>query len=214
MPVFLLKRGGYRVFVAFYYVFCTLMCAVYGVQRDAYHFLISLGTLLVPPGLWLVYRIFHLNRSPRLDMLILGYAFLAYPLGACVDFYRRVPGFDKLAHGLSGVLVALLCIVLFVLLKPGRQLQAEDLPLAMVFVFFGSMAVAGLWEIGEYVLSGIVRIDLQRVMATGVADSMRDMIVCMLGTLAALPVLPRLVAGKDGMVVGAVREFLDLNVVD
>jgi len=42
-------------------------------------------------------------------------------------------------------------------------------------MILASIAVAGLWEIGEYTLSGVVGRDLQRVMATGVADSMQDM---------------------------------------
>ena len=201
----------YKVFIGIYYAFCAAMTAAYAFRGDIYHFAISAGTLAAPPLIALMYRILKLRRSPRLDMLIMGFVTLSYPLGACVDLYRRIPGFDKLAHTLSGTFVAVLCIVLFIQLKPGRALTPADVPLALAFAFFGSMAVAGLWEIGEYIVSGIVRMDLQRVQATGIADSMNDMLVCLLGTLAALPAIPKLINGKSGVLVSPVREFISLN---
>lgn len=202
---------AYRIFITAYYVLCAAMTAVYGIKGDIYHLLISAGTLAVPPALRLMYRLLRLKRSGGLDLLIMGFVTLAYPLGACIDLYRRIPGFDKLAHGLSGVFVTVLCVALFIFLKPGRTLSPADVPLALTFAFFGSMAAAGLWELGEYAVSAIVRMDLQRVMSTGVADSMNDMLVCMAGTLAALPVVPRLAKGRSGPLTSSVREFIALN---
>jgi len=201
----------YRAYIAVYYVFCAAITAVYAVKADIYHFAISAGTLIVPPALTLAYRMLCLKRSYRLDMLIMGFITLSYPLGGCVDLYRRIPGFDKIAHALSGAFAAVLCIALFIYLKPGRTLSRADIPLAVIFTFFGSMAIAGLWEIGEYAVSAIVKMDLQRVRATGVADSMNDMIVCLLGTLAALPAIPKLINGKSGVLVSPIREFISLN---
>ena len=53
--------------------------------------------------------------------------------------------------------------------------------------------------------------DLQNVAATGVGDSMQDMIVCMIGTLAALPAAAQLAGGKSGLLSGAVRTFAEKN---
>ena len=201
----------YRIYIGIYYAFCAVMTAAYAIRGDIYHFAISAGTLAVPPLLGLMFRMLKLARSPKLDMLIMSFITLSYPLGACIDLYRRLPGFDKLAHGLSGTFVAVLCIILFIQLKPGHSLSPADVPLALTFVFFGSMAVAGLWEVGEYIVSGIVRMDLQRVRATGVADSMNDMLVCLAGTIAALPVIPRITQGKSGLLISPVREFCEMN---
>ena len=73
------------------------------------------------------------------------------------------------------------------------------------------MAVAGLWEIAEYLISFVVGLDLQRVAATGVSDSMQDMIVCMIGTLVTLPFVHRLCHGKADPLTGAVSAFVELN---
>ena len=203
--------GAYRAYIAVYYLLCAAICAYYMAISDTYHTLISLGTLIVPPGLTLMHRLLKLRRSYQLDMLIMGFVTLAYPLGACIDLYRRLPGFDKLAHCLSGVFVTALCIILFLQLKPDPALTPADMPLILVFSFFGSIAVAGLWEVGEFIISGIVKIDLQRIISTGIVDSMHDIIVCLIGTIVALPTVPRLINGKEGILASPIRAFTELN---
>lgn len=200
-----------RIFFALYLLFSAVLIAVYACQRDVYHLAISLGTPLIFPALWLFYKIFHFRRVHQLDFLIVAFTFLAYPLGSCLDLYRMLPGFDKLAHCLSGVFVSLLCLILYYALKPGHRIERKDAGLAMAFMFFGSMAVAGLWEIGEYILSAIVKIDLQRVLTTSVSDSMLDMIVCLIGTVATLPFVKRLCDGRRGLITGAVEAFVEIN---
>lgn len=200
-----------RAFIVFYCLFSAVLIVVYAIQKDGYHLGISLGTLVVPPAIALFYRILRLKTVHQLNFLVLAFTFLAYPLGSCLDFYRILPGFDKVAHTLSGVFVSLLCLVLYYALKPGHEIARKDAGLAMAFTFFGSMAVAGLWEVGEYLISFVVELDLQRVEATGVADSMQDMIVAMLGTFATLPFAHRLAAGKRDLITGAVDAFVALN---
>ena len=200
-----------RVFLILYYLFSAVLIVVYAIQKDGYHLGISLGTLVIPPAIALFYRVFKLKPVQQLNFLVLAFTFLAYPLGSCLDFYRILPGFDKVAHTLSGVFVSLLCLVLFYALKPAHKVEKSDAALAIVFTFLGSMAVAGLWEIAEYLLSFVVGLDLQRVEATGVSDSMQDMIVAMIGTLATLPFAKRLTDGKRDLMTGAVDAFIELN---
>lgn len=202
-----------RACVLVYLLFSLVLIVVYAVQKDGYHLGISLGTLVVPPAMSLFYRLFRLKRVHQLDVLILAFTFLAYPLGSCLDLYRILPGFDKVAHTLSGVFVSLLCLALFYALKPGHRIEGKDAPLAMAFTFMGSMAVAGLWEIGEYLMSMVVGLDLQRVALTGVSDSMQDMIVCMAGTLITLPFVRRLTDGKRDILTGAVAAFVEINLI-
>ena len=203
-----------RVFVALYYLLSAVLIVVYSVMKDSYHLGISLGTLAMPPLIPLFYRIFRLKSVHQLNFLVLAFVTLAYPLGSCVDLYRYLPGFDKVAHTLSGVFVSILCLILYCALKKEHRVDRDDLVLAMVFTFFGSMAVAGLWEICEYAGSFITGRDLQRVAATGVADSMQDMIVCMAGTVATLPFVRRLALGRHDFITGAVEAFIEKNLID
>ena len=71
------------------------------------------------------------------------------------------------------------------------------------------MAVAGLWEIGEYILSKITLRDMQNVASTGVADSMQDMIVCLLGTLLLLPAVKHLAEGKTTVLNVLIPPFVE-----
>lgn len=202
---------AHRYFRIFY---CALSCAlalVYALRSDAYHFFSTLGTLAVPLGLWLFYRLTRLRPVRQLDLYILAFALLAYTLGTCLDLYRLWPGYDKLVHGLSGVLTSTLCIALFLGLRPNHRLAPDELALAMLFTFFGSMAVAGLWEISEYGVWLATGRDVQHVLDTGVADTMQDMIVCMLGTLATLPALARMARGRFGFIGGAAQTFAHFN---
>lgn len=201
----------YRFSVALWYAVSAALTVVYAVRADMYHLGISLGTFVVPPFIALFHRLLHLRPSWQLNTLVLGFIFIAYPLGSCVDFYRVVPCFDKLAHTLSGVFVSVLCIVLYCALAPARRIGPQDMYLALAFTFFGSMAVAGMWELGEYAVSAIVKMDLQRVAATGVSDSMNDMLVCMAGTIAALPAVARLAKGRRGVLTSPIRAFVENN---
>lgn len=201
----------YRFCVAIWYVMSAALTAIYAAKADMYHLGISLGTFMIPPFIALFHRLFRLRPSWQLNTLALGFIFIAYPLGGCVDFYRVVPHFDKLAHTLSGVFASVLCIALYCALAPAHRIGPRDMYLALTFTFFGSMAVAGMWELGEYALSAIVKIDLQRVAATGVSDSMNDMLVCMAGTIVTLPAVVRLARNRRGVLTSPIRAFVENN---
>ena len=200
-----------RVFVPLYCLASCALAVAYALRLDGYHLGVCLGTLAIPVALRAFYLLLRLERAHQLDFLILSFSVLAYTLGSGVDFYQRFSGYDKLVHMLSGVLVSLMCMALFCALLPGGGPGRREQPLLLAFTFFGSMAVAGLWEIGEYALSFICGRDLQNVAATGVGDSMQDMIVCMIGTLAALPAAAQLAGGKSGLISGAVWAFAEKN---
>lgn len=185
-----------RAFYPFYFAF-NLACALYyGVRWDAYHFGIALGTLLIPALPELFYRLFRLRRVEQLNFCVLAFSFLGYTLGAVVDLYQRIDGFDKLVHTLSGLFVSMLCLCVYCAARPGKKPEADERLLAMLFVFFGSMAVAGLWEICEYAVHAITGRDVQRVLLTGVDDTMQDMIACLVGTLIYLPQVSRFCQGR------------------
>lgn len=200
-----------RVFRWVYVSFGVALIVVYAFQRDAYHLGISLGVPLVPAALALIYRVLRVRPVQQISFSVLAFVFLSYPLGCCVDFYRLVPGFDKLAHTLSGVFVSQLALALYYALKPGHRIEQKDGRLALAFMFLGSMAVAGMWEIAEYFLNLLTGLDVQRVLTTGVSDTVQDMIVCMLGTLATLPFAAQMCRGGHNLVTGGVQAFVEIN---
>ena len=201
----------YRAFVMFYILFNIVLLVIYIMKRDSYHLSVTLGTFAIPLALMLIWKIPVLHRVYQLDILILGFTFLAYPLGSCLDLYLLIPGFDKVAHTLSGTFTAQLALILYYALKPGHRIERKDTALALTYMFFASVAVAGMWEIGEFLLSGIMGRDLQRVELTGVTDSMMDMIVCTIGTLILIPIVIKLCRGKSGLITNTIRDTIALN---
>ena len=73
------------------------------------------------------------------------------------------------------------------------------------------MAVAGLWELAEYAINLVTGRDVQHVLDTGVGDTMQDMLVCMIGTIATLPLLRPLSRGRQTRFTAPIDAFLERN---
>ena len=200
-----------RYFIPAYLLLGVGAAIVNAFRKDVYHFSIGMGTLLIPLALTLFYKIFHLKRVHQVDFWVVLFSLVGYTCGSVLEFYLMIPNFDKVVHTLSGVLVSMLAYALFRAVKPGHAVEKKDRALAMLFVFFASMAVAGMWEICEYFVNLITGRDVQRVLATGVGDTMQDMIVCMIGTLISLPFVGRACEGKPNALTSPADAFIELN---
>ena len=144
--------------------------------------------------------------------MIYIFFFMLYTLGLVLRFYCVVPYYDKVAHTLSGVFVSFLGLILFYLIKPNRKIEEIDFPLASVFTVAVSMAMACFWEICEYVLSLVVHNDPQMVAATGIQDTMLDMIVCTIGALLMLiPYYFYYKKKKVGFMMGGFQQMVQIN---
>ena len=98
----------------------------------------------LPPLLGLLQAVFTSSAAIRWEFCVFFFTFLAYPLGGTAEFYQKIQGFDKVAHTLSGVFVAMLALTLFShSAKKSGPLREHSVPTAVLFVFFASMAVAG-----------------------------------------------------------------------
>lgn len=200
-----------RWFIPLYCLLGVAAAIYYGIRKDMYHCPLAVGTLAIPLLIAAFYRIFHLKPVHQLTFVVLLFTLLGYTLGSVWEFYLLIPNFDKVVHMLSGVFVSMLALTLYCVVKPEHKLDARNCATAMLFVFFASMAVAGLWEITEYFVNLITGRDVQRVAATGVGDTMQDMIVCLIGTLAYLPLVRRACHGKPSVWTGMAEAFIQSN---
>lgn len=178
-----------RVAVPLYLLVNAGIAAANTVQRQWYYAVLALCALLLPLILSLFYRLIRRRRSHQLDLLVYVYVFLLFTLGIVLRLYSITAFYDKFAHTLSGVVIALFAVLLFHLLSPEKTMERARFPLAACFVLFTVAGAAGIWEIWEFLVSLIFGTDPQRVEGTGVTDTMVDMIVCVLGGAAFLPSL-------------------------
>jgi len=187
----------------------------YLLRRNWYLMAQSLGTIA---ALWAVIGLVHwLRIRPVYSYysVIAAFLFGAYTLGVACKWYKTVPGYDKLLHMLSGTFTMMLALPLFYALKAGHRVERSDCLLACVFSLTTALAVAGVWEMAEYALGLFTPLDPQCAQITGVADTMKDMIVCTLGALMALPPLVRFYrTGEGGLLFGGTKEFIRLNLTE
>ena len=128
-------------------------------------------TLLAP---FIVNKIFNRKLSDGFIFVWLIFIFMAHYLGVIYEGYNKWAIYDKVTHTISGVLTAYVSL-LFI---PERS---EKLWFNVLFIIAFSWMCAGLWETFEFVCDTFFNGDAQRVAATGVTDTMTDMLVAFAG---------------------------------
>ena len=120
------------------------------------------------------------RTSAIIEIIFLIFLFISSILGSLFHFYEFVDYFDKFAHLLSGIVTAILGIFM---LKKWRIKSKHQLSFDIILMNILSLAIASAWEIYEFVASKALNSDLQRVGASGVTDTVHDMIVALIGSL-------------------------------
>lgn len=173
-------RGGVLIF---YYLF-TVCAAVFGLKRDftVYTGLLALAAFLLPAVPFVLYRLLRLRPVYLLEIVFDLFVLAAVPFASLFGGYEFVPYWDKILHFLSGFLFAALGTVVYFSMKPGHALEKKDAFNAALYTWMFAMMSAVLWEIWEFIVS-FTGADPQQVAATGVGDTMGDIIVCTIGGL-------------------------------
>ncbi|HPF82763.1 MAG TPA: hypothetical protein PLV83_01130 [Bacilli bacterium] len=122
-----------------------------------------------------------LNDSMELIYII--FIVFALVLGSLFKFYDLIYFYDKLVHFTSGILSAVVGIYLLVIFK---KYDKNNKVFNAIFIFFTSLAVASLWEMFEYTSSIVFKVDPQRVLTTGVNDTMLDIIMAALASILVI----------------------------
>ena len=120
------------------------------------------------------------RTSAIIEIIFLIFLFISSILGSLFHFYEFVDYFDKFTHLLSGIVTAILGIIM---LKKWRIKSKHQLSFDIILMNILSLAIASAWEIYEFVASKALNSDLQRVGASGVTDTVHDMIVALIGSL-------------------------------
>ena len=119
-------------------------------------------------------KLFKVKLNDGVIFVWLIFIFLAHYMGVTAEFYNKWEGFDKVVHTFSGVLTA---YVGMLFIPKG----VKNIWFKIFFIIAFSWMCAGLWETFEFVCNILFGGDAQRVVATGVNDTMLDMIVAFIG---------------------------------
>lgn len=138
---------------------------------------ITIVPVMVLP--FLLKKTFKLTDSTI--MLYLVFVFFAQFVGSVLNAYDAIPTFDKIMHLSSGVISSVFALVILISFK---KYDHESLTFNILFIIAITFMIAGLWEIFEYSADKVFLGDAQRVIETGINDTMQDIIAAFLGAIS------------------------------
>lgn len=124
----------------------------------------------------IIQKIFKVKINDGLTFIWIIFIFMAHYLGVILVWYDSVPGFDKVTHTISGILSGYVATLIL------KHLKIDNLLFGVLFIISFSFLCAGLWEIFEFTCNALFGGDAQRVVETGVNDTMFDIIVAFGGS--------------------------------
>lgn len=154
---------------SFYYVFTR--------DNNVALMLKDSSIIITITGVYIIEKLFKIKINEGLKLVYVVFVFVAHFLGATCELYNKIYWFDKFAHFISGVLTSIAAIYIIVKSKGKKSLMFN-----ILFIMSFSMFIASVWEVFEYLASYYFDMDPQKVLLTGVSDTMDDIIVALLGS--------------------------------
>lgn len=128
---------------------------------------------------YILEKIFKIKIDNKLKFIYILFVFCAHFLGATIELYNKVSWYDKLCHTLSGVLTSYGALLILTVTK---KCNTKNKFFSIICMICFTLAIAGLWEIFEYTANILFGGDAQKVVQTGVNDTMQDIIVALIGS--------------------------------
>ena len=170
------NRLWFLVFLAIniYYLYIKISAGT--MDRIIFAFLI-IPIYFVPH---IIKKILHYDMSDTLRFIYYSFIFVAFIMGTVFGFYGKVECWDIIAHFMSGILTGVLGLII---LKENNLIKKDNILFQILFIFAISMLVAVGWEFFEFFADMITHDDAQKVLETGVSDTMWDMFNALIGTI-------------------------------
>jgi hypothetical protein len=168
------------------------------------------GLTMLPALLARRHRVFI---PPDFQLVSALFVFLSLFLGSAVDFYYRYWWWDMVLHAGSGFLFGVVGFLAVFLLNQTERIPREMRP-AFVCLFAVTFSVSAgvVWEIFEYVMDLIAPSLNMQSGETGVHDTMKDLIVDVLGALVVAAMgWGYMKSGRYSFIADAVRGFIRRN---
>ncbi|MBE6152091.1 MAG: DUF2238 domain-containing protein [Firmicutes bacterium] len=126
----------------------------------------------------IIRKIFKIKIANSVELVFLIFIFLAQLLGSVMHFYGIIYWYDSFVHFTSGLLTALFALLLLLMFK---KYDEKSLTFNIFYMIAITLMVASIWELFEFSADNILGGDAQKVLTTGVTDTMKDVICALLG---------------------------------
>ena len=127
-----------------------------------------------------IIRKFSSKVNDLIELIFLLFILFAQLLGSILHFYGIIYWYDSFMHYISGILTSFLAVIILILFN---KYDDNDKAFNVIFILSITLMVASLWEIFEFTTDNLLGGDAQRVVATGVTDTMKDIICALLGSI-------------------------------
>ena len=164
----------------------------------ALQYIVMLAIMQIPN---MLKRYWQIEVPWILTLVIVVFAFGSLIMGDGLDFYGRLPWWDKLLHAESGVLLSMIALWLIhvIMAENEKYIYLNKWFLCLFLVMF-AVGVGACWEIMEYSYDALMGTNTQQFMATttgsiftaddvplcgheALDDSMQDLILDLAGAL-------------------------------
>ena len=126
---------------------------------------------------YILQKVFKLKISDGFSFMYIIFIFMAHYLGVIEKFYSSFYYYDKIVHTLSGIFTAYIAYLIL------KNKKINDVLFNIVFIISFTFMIAGVWEIFEFTCNALFGGDAQRVVETGVSDTMGDIIFAFIGSI-------------------------------
>ena len=147
---------------------------------DFYNGFIALSIIPIMILFRFVNNFFHLKLGDTTETLFFLYIMLAQLLGSSYKLYKYITCYDDVMHYLSGILTAAAAYIVIIKFKIYKK---QNFHFNILFVLSFTAFIALGWEVFEFTCDNLFNKDAQKVITSGVSDTMLDMIYAMIGGL-------------------------------
>lgn len=176
----MMKTKTFNKILIFISIFCSICYSIQTIMEgNLYGTLIRLSIIPVILLPYLLKNLFKIKISNMSVSIYIIFIFLGHFLGSIVNLYKSIYWYDTFTHFISGFLVFFFGLEFIIRIN---KYDKKELWFNILFLIALSFMVAGLWEMFEFTNDRIFGKDAQKVIETGVTDTMKDMIVAVLGS--------------------------------
>ncbi|MFW5867838.1 MAG: hypothetical protein ACOCX2_08485 [Armatimonadota bacterium] len=152
--------------------------------------LLGIAVMFLPS---MLERGLHVTIPNFMYILFIIFLYAAIYLGEVRSFYYRVPHWDLILHGFSGLMLGALSFSVISLLNRTERIRTAMSPgFVAVFAFSFAVSMGVVWEIWEFFADGLLGLNMQKfenahgiplIGRDALVDTMSDLIVDAIGAL-------------------------------
>ena len=136
--------------------------------------------IFIPRIFNFIFKKSKIKITDDIEFVYLIFLILAFLFGSIMGGYSKIYWYDSFTHLLSGVFTAFMAPIL---LKWLNRYDKKDIVFNIIYIILITLSVAVLWECTEFTIDKILGTDTQKVLTTGVNDTMKDMICALVGSV-------------------------------